>query len=51
MLTSKEIISTLKLNPHPEGGYFKEIYRSKGVIKKDSLNFISLPSIATTGLI
>ena len=40
MLTSKEIISTLKLNPHPEGGYFKEIYRSKGVIKKDSLDFI-----------
>ena len=41
MLTSKGIIDTLKLNPHPEGGYFKEIYRSEGVIKKDSLDFIT----------
>ena len=41
MLTSTGIIDALKLTPHPEGGYFKEVYRSKGVIKKDSLDFIT----------
>ncbi len=44
MLTSKEIINTLELTPHPEGGYFKEIYRSKGVIKNDSLDFLTYGS-------
>ena len=33
-----EIIKTLKLEPHPEGGYFKETYRSEGFIKEDSLD-------------
>jgi hypothetical protein len=33
----KEIIQRLKLRPHPEGGYFKETYRSKGEIDKNSL--------------
>lgn len=31
------IITRLKLQPHPEGGYFKETYRSKGVIVNGSL--------------
>ena len=38
---SKGIIDALKLTPHPEGGYFKEIYRSEGVIKKESLDFLT----------
>ena len=29
-----EILSELDLKPHPEGGYFKETYRSIGEIKK-----------------
>lgn len=28
MITSKELIDNLSLLPHPEGGYFKEVYRS-----------------------
>ncbi len=34
----KEIISKLDLTPHPEGGFFKETYRSEGFIKRDSLS-------------
>jgi uncharacterized protein len=30
--TAQHWISTLGLNPHPEGGFFKEIYRAEGVI-------------------
>ena len=37
MLTSQEIIQKLQLQPHPEGGYFKETYRSKGEIATGSL--------------
>jgi len=33
----EDIISTLGLEPHPEGGYFKEIYRSKDSINKECL--------------
>lgn len=33
----KDIISRLDLLPHPEGGYYKETYRSEGQIKSDSL--------------
>ncbi len=32
------IVKELDLKPHPEGGYFKETYRSNGVIKEDSLH-------------
>ena len=32
-----EIIKELDLKPHPEGGYFKETYRSEGKINEDSL--------------
>lgn len=34
----QEIIKTLNLQPHPEGGYYKETYRSEGVINTDSLD-------------
>lgn len=32
-----KIIQKLQLKPHPEGGYFKEVYRSKGFIDKACL--------------
>ncbi len=34
----EKIINKLDLKPHPEGGYFKETYRSEGEIKENSLN-------------
>jgi len=33
----KELIDTLKLQLHPEGGYFKETYRADGIIAKSAL--------------
>ncbi|TAJ13932.1 cupin domain-containing protein [Marinilabiliaceae bacterium JC017] len=33
----KQIIEHLQLQPHPEGGYFRETYRSAGEINPDSL--------------
>jgi len=33
----QQIIDKLDLLPHPEGGYYKEIYRSKGMIKSNNL--------------
>ncbi|MGC6431053.1 MAG: cupin domain-containing protein [Jejuia sp.] len=33
----KTIIDKLELQPHPEGGYFKETYRSNGVIHQEHL--------------
>lgn len=33
----EDIIRTLQLKPHPEGGYFRETYRSTGEILPDSL--------------
>ncbi|GGI57828.1 cupin domain-containing protein [Winogradskyella haliclonae] len=33
----EKIIQKLELQPHPEGGFFKETYRSQGVISKSSL--------------
>lgn len=35
--TAEYYIQKLNLAPHPEGGYFKEIYRSTGVIRADCL--------------
>ena len=32
------IIKKLDLKPHPEGGYFKETYRSTGIINQESLD-------------
>ena len=37
MNSIKNIIDLLKLEPHPEGGYFKETYRSLGEINEDNL--------------
>lgn len=37
MMNSKEIISKLKLQPHPEGGFFKETYRSDELIDTKTL--------------
>lgn len=31
-------ISQLHLQPHPEGGFYKEVYRSDEIISEDSLN-------------
>lgn len=36
-MTSKEYIQHLGLLPHPEGGYFKEIYRADGIISQPNL--------------
>ena len=36
-MNSKEIIESLNLTAHPEGGYYKENYRSKGLISPNSL--------------
>jgi len=33
----KTIVTTLHMLPHPEGGFYKETYRSKGVIPKESM--------------
>lgn len=38
MNTVQKIIDKLKLQPHPEGGYFRETYRSAGFISEDSLS-------------
>lgn len=32
-----ELVAKLDLQPHPEGGFYKETYRSDGVIPKQSL--------------
>jgi hypothetical protein len=34
----QELISKLDLQPHPEGGFFKETYRSEGVIPPQHLD-------------
>ena len=33
----KQLIDKLELYPHPEGGFYREVYRSEGVIKADCL--------------
>ncbi|MFA5812685.1 MAG: cupin domain-containing protein [bacterium] len=37
-MTVQEIIELLDLKPHPEGGYYRESYRSKGVIVAAALS-------------
>ena len=37
-MTAQEIITRFNLQEHPEGGYFKETYRSEGIIPKNSLD-------------
>lgn len=36
-MTSKKYIQQLGLLPHPEGGFFKEIYRADGIISQPNL--------------
>ncbi len=36
-MTSQDYIKKLKLIPHPEGGYYSEIYRSEGIISQPNL--------------
>ena len=36
-MNSREIIKILNLSTHPEGGYFKENYRSEGLINSKNL--------------
>lgn len=38
MMNAKEIIDLFNLKQHPEGGYFKETYRSKETINVKDLN-------------
>jgi len=37
MLSAEEVIRILDLKPHPEGGYYKEIYRSDEMLDQKSL--------------
>jgi predicted cupin superfamily sugar epimerase len=39
MYTAEHYIETLQLLPHPEGGYYKEIYRADLVIPKTALTY------------
>jgi predicted cupin superfamily sugar epimerase len=36
-MTSTNLINSLELQPHPEGGYYKETYRSQGKITSQCL--------------
>lgn len=36
--SAKSIIEKLGLEPHPEGGYFRETYRSEGIINEENLD-------------
>lgn len=38
MYSVKELIQKLELEPHPEGGFYRETYRSSGFVKNDSLS-------------
>ncbi|MEO0572429.1 MAG: cupin domain-containing protein [Bacteroidota bacterium] len=37
-MTAKELIKELDLQPHPEGGFFREMYRSTAEINVESLS-------------
>lgn len=34
----KQLVKSLNLFPHPEGGFYKEVYRSQNTISKTALN-------------
>ena len=36
-MTAEELIKKLRLEPHPEGGYFRETYRDPDIISADAL--------------
>ena len=50
MNSAKEIIEKLDLQSHPEGGYFKEVYRSPDEIKEEGLpeRYKSKRAVATS---
>jgi len=35
-IDSRELIARLKLEPHPEGGFFRETYRASGNVTRES---------------
>ncbi len=37
IISKEELIRLYELEPHPEGGYFRESYRSAGIIPADAL--------------
>ena len=37
-MNAKELIDRLGLVPHPEGGYYRETYRSAGIIPAGALS-------------
>jgi uncharacterized protein len=37
-MTAEYFIKHLQLQPHPEGGFFKETYRSTGIISSNCLS-------------
>ena len=37
MINAKQIIEHLQLLPHPEGGWYREVYRSDEILQADSL--------------
>ena len=37
MITPQELIEEYKLTPHPEGGYYRECYRSETIIPQSAL--------------
>ncbi|SNR14973.1 cupin domain-containing protein [Tenacibaculum jejuense] len=39
-MTAQQIVNKFGLTQHPEGGYFKETYRSNGIIKNENLSEI-----------
>ncbi|WP_406683390.1 cupin domain-containing protein [Seonamhaeicola sp. MEBiC1930] len=38
MTEAENIAKTLNMQPHPEGGFYKETYRSKGLISENDLD-------------
>jgi predicted cupin superfamily sugar epimerase len=36
-MRTKELVEKLNLEPHPEGGYYRETYRSSGIIPQNGL--------------
>ncbi|SAL69291.1 hypothetical protein AWB74_03978 [Caballeronia arvi] len=46
-IDSRALIERLKLEPHPEGGYFRETYRAKGRVVRDNENESDARSAST----
>ena len=36
-MTADELIKSLRLTPHPEGGFFRETFRAEGTIARNAL--------------